>query len=62
MGSNIWPIATAVWMVLTVPIALGTGAALGFALKRTAMHVRLGVLISTGIILAVIAGVLMAKS
>lgn len=62
MGSNIWPIATVFWLVLTIPVSLGTGALLGLFLRRCSTGIRIAILIATGIVLAAVVGTVMAQS
>ncbi|MGH7130866.1 MAG: hypothetical protein ACREJO_02850 [Phycisphaerales bacterium] len=62
MGSNIWPIAAVFWVVVSLPVALGTGAAMGGLLRRCSLPVALGGVIATGIALAVIAGIVISQN
>jgi hypothetical protein len=60
MNSNIWPIAGVFWSVLTVPVAVGTGALTGWLSRRLRPGIRIPVLVFTGVVLAIAIGIIMA--
>jgi len=62
MNSIIWPIAGVFWSVLTVPVAVGTGALAGWALKNRSIALAIPVLVGTGIALAAAVGVVIANN
>ncbi len=61
-GSNIWPIAGVFWSVMTVPVAAGIGALTGWIVRKRSQSVALSVLVSTGVVMAAVAGVVMASN
>jgi peptidoglycan/LPS O-acetylase OafA/YrhL len=62
MDSNIWPIAGVFWSVLTVPVAVATGALTGWMLKNHRPAIAIPVLVFTGIALATAAAIIMAHN
>ena len=62
MGSNIWPIAGLFWSVLTVPVAVGTGALSGWLVRRQRPAVAVSILVFTGAVLVIATGLIMANN
>jgi hypothetical protein len=62
MGSNLWPIAAAFWVVITVPAGLLTGAAIGWAVRKRSAVVLWTVLVATGVALAIAVGMIISRN
>lgn len=62
LGSNIWPIAAAIWSVLTVPLGVGVGAVTGFVVRNSGRTTANAVMIVTGNVLATVVVVLIVKN
>lgn len=62
MDSNIWPIAGVIWSVLTMPVALVTGAIAGLATRRWRRGAASTVIIITGLAVAIAAGIIISHN